>query len=237
MRSLKKKVLAQQTKVLTPTKNSAKLFSMMTLEQAWAIVGGLSQPSKMPCYGFSISAKRCKTGKKLRKVPGSICSKCYALKGRYVFQNVQNALERRFAGLSNPLWVPAMSFLVNRLEKSGFFRWFDSGDVQSVEQLEKIVQVCLATPNIQHWLPTREYHFVAEYVKKYGAFPSNLTVRVSAYMIDGAPPVSFAKAFGVVTSGVAKDSYSCPAYGQGGKCLDCRACWNQSVANVNYKLH
>jgi len=209
----------------------------MDIKVAWDIVGGLSNPSKMPCYGFSIPAEKCKSGTRLRKIKNSVCSKCYALKGRYVFGVVKKALAKRFDNLDRPQWCDSMVILITKLEKSGFFRWFDSGDVQSVEHLEKIVQVCNLTPNIQHWLPTREYHFVAQYIKKHGAFSSNLTVRVSAYMIDGLPPTSFAKAFDVVTSGVAKDSYSCPAYGQKGKCLDCRACWNKSVANVNYKLH
>ena len=210
---------------------------MLTLKQAWDIIGGLSEPSKMPCHSFSIPASRCKTGKKLRKLAGSVCSKCYALKGRYAFGVVQKALERRFANLNHPEWVPAMTMLLHAHEDSGFFRWFDSGDVQSVEMLERIVQVCRNTPHIQHWLPTREYGIIASYLRKNIVFPSNLTVRVSAYMLDDAPPVAFARTFGVVTSGVSKESYSCPAYSQGGKCLACRACWNKGVANVSYKLH
>lgn len=221
---------------LTPNRISASLYAM-NVKQAWEIVGGLSRPSKMPCYGFSIPAKRCKTGRKLRNVLGSICSKCYALKGRYVFTRIQAALEKRFKRLKHARWVEAMTLLVGAKCKAGFFRWFDSGDLQGVWHLANIVKVCEATPAVLHWLPTREYHFVAEYIKKHGPLPPNLIVRVSSYMIDGAPPVAFAKRFGVVTSGVSADSYSCPSSGQGGKCLDCRACWNKNIANVNYKLH
>jgi hypothetical protein len=137
----------------------------MNLNLAIEIVGGLSSPSKMPCHGFSIPAEECKTGQKLRHVDGSICSKCYALKGRYMFGVVKNALRKRFNNLNHPLWCDAIAFLINAKERSGFFRWFDSGDVQSVEHLRKIVTVCHMTQGIQHWLPTREYRFVREYIE------------------------------------------------------------------------
>lgn len=203
---------------------------------ALEIVGGLSAPSKMPCYGYSIPAKRCITGMKLRDVVGSICSKCYALKGRYVFANVQNALERRFASLENPRWVEAMAFLLNKVEKSGFFRWHDSGDIQSAAHLSRIVEVCKLTPSIQHWLPTREYGIVAQYLRD-NSFPENLTVRLSSLMLEGNPPEAIAKRFNLTTSGVSKSGFTCPSSKQAGKCGDCRACWNKSISNVNYKQH
>ena len=67
-----------------------------SLKEAEASVGGLSAPSKMPSYAWSISAKRCDMGSKLAKIEGSVCNKCYALKGRYMFGNTQRALERRY---------------------------------------------------------------------------------------------------------------------------------------------
>ena len=204
---------------------------------ALEITGGLSSPSKMPCYGFSIPAQKCITGMKLRNVAGSICSKCYALKGNYGFPAVKNALQRRFDNLIHPEWVEAMAFLINKVEKSSFFRWHDSGDIQSVEHLERIARVCNLTPTILHWLPTREYSIVSEYISKHGKLPANLTVRLSALMLEGQPPESIAKRLGVTTSGVSKTGYNCPASRQNNTCGDCRACWNTDVLNVNYKQH
>jgi hypothetical protein len=86
-------------------------------------------------------------------------------------------------------------------------------------------------------LPTREYGFVSEYVKRHGLFPKNLTVRLSAFMVNGPPPTGLAKILGVKTSGVLKTGFTCPAYRQGNQCLECRACWDKRVANVNYKAH
>ncbi len=45
----------------------------------------LSKPSKMPGYGWSTPASRCITGSKLRRIKGSVCHGCYAMKNRYVF--------------------------------------------------------------------------------------------------------------------------------------------------------
>lgn len=209
----------------------------MKIKEIEAQIGSLSAPSKMPCFSFSIPAKRCITGMKLREVANSICSKCYALKGRYVFPNVQNALEQRFAGLSNPNWASMMVAMISKREKSGFFRWHDSGDLQSVAHLAAIVEIAKQLPSIQFWLPTREYSIVSEYMAS-NAIPANLTIRLSALMFNAPAPSAIAKRLGLTTSGASSgNDFTCPSSKQGGKCLDCRACWSKSVSNVNYKKH
>ena len=210
---------------------------MMNITTALEIVGGLSSPSKMPCHGYSIPAQKCMTGSKLRNVKGSVCNLCYALKGRYAFQNVKTALYRRFESLTNPQWIEAMIYLITNKEKSGFFRWHDSGDIQNLTHLDNIVTVCKATPNVTHWLPTREYKLVSDYINQGNTIPPNLIIRLSAYMLEGKPPTEIANRLGVFTSGVSKTSFNCPAPKQGNVCGDCRACWNKNVSNVSYKQH
>jgi len=127
-------------------------------------------------------------------------------------------------------------------EKSGFFRWFDSGDLQSLKNLKDIVRIALALPHIRFWLQTKEYGIVSEYIERYATFPDNLTVRLSGYMVDKAGPNSLAESLGVTTSEVhtadsAPAGYTCPAPTQGNKCLDCRACWKATVKTVSYRLH
>lgn len=209
----------------------------MKPSEAWDFVGGLSAPSKMPCYGYSIPASRCVTGSKLAKVPGSVCASCYALKGRYLFGNVQSALERRFASLSNPQWVDAMVLAITHFEKSGFFRWHDSGDLQSAEHFAKVCQVCERLPAIRFWLPTREAAFVREYVESGGKIPENLTVRLSAFMVGEKAQESVARRLGITVSEVATAAASCPSSTQGGKCLECRECWDRSRFVVSYLKH
>ena len=87
-------------------------MSITTLAEARAVAHTLSSPSKMPGYGYSIPAFRCKIGSLLRQIKGTVCNSCYALKGRYVFPVVKDAMERRFSALSHPQWVEAMVFQI-----------------------------------------------------------------------------------------------------------------------------
>ena len=107
----------------------------MNKKEAKAITGGLSKPSKMPGHAYNLPAWRCKTGVKLQAVAGSVCAGCYAMKGRYRFKNVKDALQRRMDSLDHPQWVQAMVVLI---DKQPWFRWHDSGDIQSMKHLENM---------------------------------------------------------------------------------------------------
>ncbi len=208
----------------------------LNLKSALQLIGGLSEPSKMPCYAYNMPASKCITGSKLAKIKGSVCSQCYAFRGNYRFENVKTALMRRFRSLKNPLWVQAMTLSIRSLESSGYFRWHDSSDIQGQWHLDNICKVAKNLPDIKFWLPTREYGIVSEYLKT-NTFPENLTVRLSAYMLEGEPPIALAKRLNLTTSGVVKEGFTCPASLQGNKCLSCRACWDKSTPNVNYHKH
>jgi hypothetical protein len=208
-----------------------------TNKQAEAVCHTLSKPSKMPCHGYSTPASRCITGGKLQKIKDTICSICYALKGRYVFPNVIDAMEKRFDSLFNSAWEDAIVYLIGKREKSGFFRWHDSGDLQGAWHLQKIVNVANRLPQIKFWLPTREISIVGDYIRAGNKIPDNLTIRLSAYMLDGLPPIPAAKRLGLVVSGASDTNFNCPASLQDGNCGTCRNCWNKDVFQVNYKKH
>lgn len=200
--------------------------------QAENIAGTLGNPSKMPGRAYGIPAALCLVGSMLRAIAGSVCSKCYALKGRYVFANVLAAQQRRFDSLRHPEWVDAMVYLISH-SGTDCFRWHDSGDIQGLWHLQNIVAIANRLPDVRFWIPTRENRVVREYLRDYGNFPTNLIVRVSAAMIGGKPIVSFPHTSTVVTDG----SHTCPAYKQSGMCGDCRACWSHDVPNVSYPQH
>ena len=206
-------------------------------KQAEAICHTLSSPSKMPCYGYSTPASKCITGGKLRKVKDTICSICYAMKGRYVFPNVLNAMEIRFKSLFNSKWEDAIAFLIEKKEKSGYFRWHDSGDLQGQWHLQKIVNIANRLPHIKFWLPTREISTIGDYIRAGNIVPANLTIRLSAFMLDGLPPIPAAQRLGLCVSGASATDYNCPASKQDGFCKDCRNCWDKNVFQVNYKKH
>jgi len=199
----------------------------MNTKEAWQLVGGLSKPSKMPGWSIGIPAKECKTGKKLRQIKNSVCEGCYALKGCYVFAVVQAAQYKRLEAINHPDWVLAMATLINS-KKPDVFRWHDSGDVQDVQHLEKIFEVCRLTPSKRHWMPTREA-WIKDHMQ---AAPANLVVRFSSPMIDQGPVKSWAN-----TSTVSTKSRSCPAPDNNNECGSCRACWDPLVKNIEYGKH
>jgi hypothetical protein len=202
---------------------------------AESITGSLSEPAKMPGHAWGISPSLCKVGQQLAKVAGSVCADCYAEKGRYTWPATRKAHAKRAAGLASIAWRDAM---VYRIARTGdeHFRWLDAGDLQSLQMLLDVVWIAEQLPRVGFWLPTRERGIVAEYIRTFGAFPPNLVVRVSAAMIDGAPPAGF-----LHTSGVHRNEpprgRECPSPTQGGKCGDCRACWNPRVKHVSYRWH
>ena len=199
----------------------------MNSKEAWALVGGLSKPSKMPGWSIGLPARECKTGGKLQAVPGSVCYDCYAMKGCYVFKVVQDAQYRRLAAIRSPQWVQAMAHLINS-KKPNVFRWHDSGDIQDLDHLNKIFEVCRLTPGKRQWMTTREA-WVKDHLNR---APDNLVIRFSAPMVNQAAPASWPNTSTVVTSGA-----TCPSAQQGNICRDCRMCWNSEIKNISYGQH
>jgi len=156
-------------------------------------VGGLSAPSKMPGYGYSLPCDACVIGSLLAKKPGSVCEGCYANRGNYRFPNVQACLFDRLACVAQPEWASNMVAAINAVypddSESHYFRWHDSGDLQSAQHLASIVEVCKRTPHVKHWLPTKERGFLARYLRESReSFPSNLCVRYSSHYINQSAP-------------------------------------------------
>jgi len=201
----------------------------MLKKEAHKITGGLSAPGKMPEGAYSISALHCQTGAKLRLVEGTPCWGCYAFKGRYNFPNVKDALSRRLESLQHPQWIEAMTVLIKGKK---FFRWHDSGDLQSVQHLKKIFEVCEATPDTQHWLPTQERQFLP---LPGSSIPKNLIIRLSNAKNDTVPGQAWSHWSTVVTK--PRAGHVCPAPDQGNVCGSCRACWSKDVKEVQYKIH
>ena len=216
-------------------------MSRMILLKHVGCKSNLGRASKMPCATYSLPAQACKVGQALAKIPGSVCHGCYADgRGNYRWQSTQDALYRRLASVWTAHWAASMATLI-RQEGNRYFRWHDSGDLQSLSHLIKINMIAHACPETKFWLPTRETGIVSEFMRRFGAWLApNLIIRLSATMIDAtkAPriaglPVSY------VHTGVAarvKGTKVCPAPKQDGHCGECRNCWNPTI-DVSYHKH
>jgi len=223
----------------------------MPLEKAKRIIGGfLSITKKMPGHSYNLSARKCIIGSKLRSVENSVCAKCYAFRGHYQYPVVKNAMARRLRAIRHPQWVPAMATMINWWCRDiPYFRWHDSGDLQSVQHFKDINDIARLTPIVCHWIPTRELQIYRVYRRYYVVAP-NVCVRISEPMIrEGTlQGTNFRKQ--AITSGVAprrskeawkklvrtntNEVFHCPASLQDGECKACRACWQREVKHVIY---
>lgn len=214
------------------------IYTENAMESKAIILFNMSKTSKMPCHSFSLPAQKCRTGSVLAEIKGSVCHGCYALKGTYNFPNVKAPRAANIAGLEligSGEWVETMTNLIKTKEKSGFFRWHDSGDLQSEEHLDAIVKIANNLPNIKFWLPTKEKAMILRYK---GFIPDNLTIRLSSAMIDQGPSKVWKLTSTVHSESVGhKFGVECQAYTRDGKCGSCRACWDQSVPNISYPKH
>ena len=221
-----------------------------------AVHGGFSSPGKMPGLAWSISAKHCAVGSALRRLARekgipTPCGSCYALKGRYVFPGTVAAHARRLAAYtaSPEGWAAGVVAGIREVSASRgpkksaaakHFRWFDAGDLQSVEMLAQIVAIARAVPDTSFWLPTQESGMVAAWLRDNPAgFPPNLCVRASDSRLDrpGQPVPAGVTRSRVGSATDTEGGYQCPAPSQGNTCGDCRACWDGDTPLTRYAAH
>ncbi len=197
----------------------------------------LSKTSKLGTKSWSLQA--------LETCPGSVgadgklvaaCSGCYATTGMYHFGAVKQVRADNKEDWKREAWVADM---VAALKKDGYFRWFDSGDMYSMELAEKMLAIMEATPNTKHWLPTRMHKFpkFQAIIARMQALP-NVMVRPSSDSVDGTYTTgvhgsTILPEGAPVPAGVTV----CQASKQDGKCLDCRACYSKDVPVIGYVAH
>lgn len=260
-----------------PTARRIAIARTLSRVEAHAIAGNLGEPSKMPGASYGLDAWQCHAGAELSQVANSTCEGCYAKKNFYAYWwPAKIARARRQAAIHHPLWVEAMIALVHEYVRGVdaearqgtprhdyqpgvyWFRWHDSGDLESVDHLEDICQIAAATPAVSYWLPTRELGILRQFFREGGALPTNLCVRVSAHMVGGQPesrqisrdPVSMIMAAlptstvhltlgePVPIDGARRNAtMECRASTRDNFCGECRACWTPRVANVSYPKH
>ena len=200
----------------------------------------LSEPSKMPCVGFNIPAlKSCPSARLVLKKfsEDSICLKCYALKGFYLFKNVAKALQDRFDFVLKSLredngdkFVEEISRQLAKkyFDKQGnkkqlknidtsLFRGHDSGDLFSPKYIKAWKRVCEKFPTIRFWFPTREWFRESQLeslkdlasLKNVCLKPSALRMNEKAPIVDG---IDAGTAVYTTTEQAEKDGhFVCPA--------------------------
>ena len=196
----------------------------------------LSKPSKMPCKTWSLEAGSTCPGSidPATKKPVPVCAGCYAKDGFYHMPDAKALRDFNREDWKRGTWVADM---VAALKKQTHFRWFYSGDVYHPALAFKIYLVMEQTPWVKHWLPTKSYKIakIRPILERMKALP-NVSVRYSSDSMvgefdaeHGSTVIPYADTFTLATV--------CEAYTRAGKCGDCRACWDKSVAVIAYPAH
>jgi hypothetical protein len=164
------------------------------------------------------------------------CAGCYATQGTYNFPGTKKVRFDNKQAWQDDAWVDTM---VAALKKQSYFRWFDSGDMYSIQLALKMYAVMVKTPHVKHWLPTRMHKFAKyqQVLTKMAALP-NVMVRPSSDAINGTYTA------GVHGSTILPEGMPvpagvkvCTAPTTNGKCSGCRACYSKEVPVVAYIAH
>lgn len=162
------------------------------------------------------------------------CQGCYATTGNYRFANVKKPREFNREDFTRHDWD---SDMIKALENSRYFRWFDSGDMFSLELAEKIYTVMEKTPHCKHWLPTRMHKFskFKSVIERMQSLP-NVVVRFSSDSVTGEV-IEGLNTSTIFSDTVPANAFECKAYQHEGKCNGCRACWNKDIKVIGYQAH
>jgi len=162
------------------------------------------------------------------------CQGCYATTGNYRFANVKKPREFNREDWKRDSWV---SDMVQALDSSRYFRWFDSGDMYDLSLAIKILAVMEKTQHCKHWLPTRMYKFIKfqHTIDAMMALP-NVVVRFSSDSVNGEI-IQGQTTSTIFSDTVPAGATECKAYQHEGKCNGCRACYDKSVSVIAYKAH
>jgi hypothetical protein len=172
----------------------------------------------------------------LGRRPWPCCQGCYATTGNYRFKNVKAPREFNREDWQRGEWV---SDMIQALDSSRYFRWFDSGDMYTLELAKKMLQVMEATPWVKHWLPTRMHKFTkfAKVIAAMEALPNAVVRRssdsISGQVIPGATSSTIISGQDQLPAGATL----CRAYEHGGTCNGCRACYDKAATVIAYMAH
>lgn len=163
------------------------------------------------------------------------CKGCYATTGNYNYPNVKKPRAHNREDWQRDSWVQDM---VQALDSQRYFRWFDSGDMYSIDLAEKILAVMKSTPWVKHWLPTRMLKF-AKFRKVIETMQSlpNVSVRFSSDSVTGEFDQRHGSTIVPTADKAPSHAFVCEAYNRGGKCGGCRACYDKAVPLIAYVAH
>lgn len=201
---------------------------------------------------ISMSNNNSKTGKACLNVSMPVCTcradapckkDCYACKGCQQIAVVQGAYYRNLR-LYNEDPDGFFEQVYYKVKFSGLpkVRWFDSGDIPDYEFFDRMVKLCLKTPDTSHMAFTKQYEIVNEWIDKNGPLPKNLNILFSAWDILWQIPNPHNLGIAYVdfddkrlNPEFPKNAFVCP--GRVTTCSACGVCFNKRVKAVVFAQH
>ncbi len=190
----------------------------------------LSLPAVIDCPACELSIRLAQEAGK-----PSICARCYAQKGRYVFPKVRENQRARSRWWHSSDPVERALILADAVRREGaprYFRCYDSGDLD-LSAIETWLKFAEFLRDTRVWIPTRTW-LLPEFLPGLQALNAHprIVVRPSAVAFDD-PPVDIA---GLAGGHAAhwhdrpKAVYHCP-----GSCANCRVCWDRPDLSISFK--
>lgn len=198
----------------------------------------LSKTSKLDgILSWSLQAlETCPASKNKDGTLVDACKGCYATTGNYNYPNVKLPRALNKEDWKREDWV---SDMLIALDSSRYFRFFDSGDMYSLDLAKKMLELCTKATWVKFWIPTRMHKFKKFHsvISKMQALP-NVVVRFSSDSVQGAaiPGFTTSTIFSSEDQ-LPSNATICKAYEHDGKCNGCRACYSKDVPLIAYKSH
>lgn len=156
---------------------------------------------------------------------------CYALKGRYMFNNVTLPQWRNLYFFNNN---PSGFFkaIENELQEADdlrpwrWFRWHESGDIVNYDYFCGMVAIAKKFKRINFMAYTKKYSIVNKYIEENGALPKNLTIIFSVWGVYGLGVNKYNLPCAYVEGVGADEHIPTSAAPCEGSCKDCGfKCW------------
>lgn len=158
-------------------------------------------------------------------------SGCYALKGRYSFNNVtlpawrnlyffNNNPDGFFKAIENELTE------ADNLRPWHWFRWHESGDIVNYDYFCGMVAIAKKFKRINFMAYTKKYSIVNKYIEENGALPKNLTIIFSVWGVYGLGVNKYNLPCAYVNGAGANEYIPTSAAPCEGSCKECGfKCW------------
>lgn len=191
-----------------------------------------------------MSVKISKTNSKLGIIPSvnlppiitcranAPCAKdCYAMKGRFRFSNVRDAMLSNYDQYKNDperYFRDIKESINNGFISYSYFRWHAAGDIVDEAYFKGMVQLATELSQTSFLVFTKKYELVNSYIENGGKIPRNLHIVFSAW--GSSLRFDNRHGFPVAYVRLKDEHHDCEipesAAECSGNCTKCLQCWN-----------